>query len=1234
MTGPSCPDLERLFRFLELPSAEIEDEDEAIAGHVEGCAACRAELERLAASSELSAIRKARTGHEVTADLPFLRDLKALDLRHLSDPPAPRKPAESPRPEIPGYEILGELGRGGAGVVFHARHRTLNRPVAIKMLNPSLFPTEADRRRLRAEAEAVARLQHPNVVQLYEIGEAGGSPYLVLEYVSGGTLDAYLAGRPEPPREAAALVETLARAVHAAHQKQIVHRDLKPANILLQREAPAVPGDSRAENGTRRPHPSSLKVPKITDFGLAKQLDRSLSGLTQTLSGTPAYMSPEQVPERSGEPSAKPVTPATDVYALGVILYEMVTGRPPFLGTDWVTTLLQVIRRAPVPPRELQPGTPRDLETICLKCLEKEPGRRYATAGELAADLGRFLDHEPIWARPVGPLGRLIRWGRRNPAAAGLLGALLLTGLLAFMAILWQWGKAERARQVADALARSESAANEQREVQRKKAVEAQAQAERALDEAQRRGESERRERYRANIAAAAAALQLQNSSTAARALEAAPEEYRDWEWRHLHSQLDSALAVLPGGPPPWESSWQRPLITPSGERLATLGKDLRTINLWDATTGNTIGVLSGHEGPVLVLASSPDGKRLASGSEDRTIRVWDLASGKEQAVLRGHEKPVKWLAYSPDGERICSLDQGSGRLWDATTCQTIAVFGGSVSHISARFLPDRRIILGLEKQLCIADAITGREMAVLGGHQAPIVQLAVSPDGRRIASHGKSEKIIRLWDGVNGREIATLRGDVEYQEALAFSPDGSRLVSGSVYPDNMVRLWDAATGESIAEMQGHKNTIISVAFDPEFRRIVSASRDQTARLCDGLTGELIAPLRGHTESVWYADFSPDGKRLVTASNDQTLRLWDATSGDLVAVLRGHKAELMGATFAAHGSRLVSRSDDGESRIWDMELAERNGILRGHVSFVYDVAFSPDGTRAASAAWDGTVRLWDVTTGRQTALLRHDQSHSDPTFVASVAWHPNGSQLASVTRDDTITLWDLATGKPRHVFTAPTGQWTGDARAVFNPAGTLLAAGSRDGTVRLWDVVTGKPAGELHGHEGPALEAAFSPDGNQIASVGYDRTVRLWDVSTHALVKVLPGVEGYRMAYSKDGRLLAVGTQSGHVHLWDARTYQELADLPHHNRVLGLAFNPSGTRLATGCGDNTIRLWDLATWQEVCELRGHESYVHALSFSPDGTRLASASGDFTVRIWDTVLPSVRARPPDASFLPH
>ena len=386
------------------------------------------------------------------SNLSFLRDLRELDLRRLSDLPAPLLRAEAALPQIPGYAILGELGRGGAGVVYHARHRVLGRPVAIKMLHPGLFPSEADRRRLRAEAEAVARLQHPNVVQLYEIGETGGvalpRPGVRLRgharIVPGRTAAAAEGGRRPGHRAGPGRPRGPPEANHPPGFEAGEH-------LAASRRDGGRGGSSWRNRACVVGPLSPFDVPKITDFGLAKRLDRTVSGLTQTLSGTPAYMSPEQIPERAGEPPATPVTPATDVYALGVILYEMLTGRPPFLGTDWVATLLQVVRRAPVPPRELQPGTPRDLQTICLKCLEKEPGKRYATAEELADDLGRFLDHKPIRARPVGLLGRLRRWGRRNPVPAGSLAALVATGLFALTAILWQWKKAEAlAKSLAD----------------------------------------------------------------------------------------------------------------------------------------------------------------------------------------------------------------------------------------------------------------------------------------------------------------------------------------------------------------------------------------------------------------------------------------------------------------------------------------------------------------------------------------------------------------------------------------------------------------------------------------------------------------------------------------------------------------------------------------------------------------------------------------------------------------
>jgi serine/threonine-protein kinase len=337
--------------------------------------------------------------------------------------PTPRPPERMALPRIPGYEVEGVLGRGGMGVVYQARHLRLNRRVALKMLLAGDYAGPHDLARFQHEAEAVAGLRHPNIVQVYDVGDHDGRPYFTMELVEGGSLAEKLAGEPQAAREAAALVVTLAEAVQVAHQGGIVHRDLKPSNILL------------TADGT----------PKISDFGLARRLEGG-AGLTQSgaLLGTPSYMASEQA---RGQTRA--IGPATDTYALGAILYELLTGRPPFRGETAAETMQQVIAEEPVPPSRLNARLPRDLETICLKCLHKDPGNRYPTAGEFAADLERFLKHEPIQARPPGRLERCLRWVRRRPAAAGLLAAVVLMVAAGAVGawLLCQQRTAARARQ-------------------------------------------------------------------------------------------------------------------------------------------------------------------------------------------------------------------------------------------------------------------------------------------------------------------------------------------------------------------------------------------------------------------------------------------------------------------------------------------------------------------------------------------------------------------------------------------------------------------------------------------------------------------------------------------------------------------------------------------------------------------------------------------------------------------
>jgi WD40 repeat protein len=1092
---------------------------------------------------------------------------------------------------VPGYEIVGVLGRGGMGVVYKAIHLRLKRTVALKMVLAGRHAGPRELARFQREAEAVARLQHPNIVQIHEVGEAGGHPYCALEFVEGGNLAGKLDGKPLPAREAATLAEALARAMQLAHSRNVVHRDLKPANILL------------TIDGT----------PKITDFGLARQLDTDhCETQAGAVMGTPSYMAPEQASGHAHEAG-----PAADVYALGAILYDCLTGQPPFKGSTAVETLDLVRGREPAAPSRRRSGVPLDLDTICLKCLRKEPENRYSSAAELADELVRYLYGKPIRARPVGRMERARKWVCRNPMVFASLAGLVGIIVTAFLLVSWSYFRAENAR--------------EEEAGQRRAADE-------ARDAAQREQKAERWGRYRSDIAAAAAAVQLQNISAARRALEDAPEQHRNWEWRYLHNQLDGARFVLcvPG------KRIDSIVLSPSGRQMAVLGISQDEVFLYDVVTANLDAVLRGHAAQVTSVAYRPDGKQIVTSGEDQSVRVWDPATGRELARLRTESAVPRqraWarVAYNPDGSRIAtftapppggSLEGGTSRLWDAATGNEIAVLAkwrpdaGPVA-----FSPDSvRVAVSSGKDVDLCDAVTGRRLAGLGSHATRVVLLCYSPDGKRLAS--TADAVVYLWDGETGKAVALIRDHRARVNLLRFSPDGSRLLSAGDYPDNTARLWDAATGRSLAGLAGHKNVISAMAFSPDGRRVATASTDQTARLWDGSTGQLLAVLRGHTGIVRHVVFSPNGTRVVTAAADATLRLWDAATGELTGVLRGHEhlfPDECPPVFTPDGSRLLSGSAEGTLRIWEISQVERN-ILRGHEGFVYDVGFSPDGEQVASAAWDATVCLWDATTGRQTGVLRCETG-----IVGSVGYSPDGLRLATRDRHRGVTFWDVASQKAAGAWPVPAGG-SFDPRAAFSPDGTLLASASAAGAVHLWDVAAGREVAELDGHRNTSIDVAFHPDGSLLASTGaLDRTVRLWDVAKRAPIAVLEGHTDavWRAAFSADGKLLASCSSDKTLRLWDSQTHKQLAFIPMGTIVYGVAFSPDGTRLAAGCGDNTVRLLDVASREQVAELRGHTDYVHAVAWSPDGTRLISGSGDATVRVWDSLSPVERAARPRA-----
>jgi WD40 repeat protein len=779
--------------------------------------------------------------------------------------------------------------------------------------------------------------------------------------------------------EAARLLATVARAVHYAHQRGILHRDLKPANILL--------------DGQGQPH--------VTDFGLARRIEGG-AGLTQSgaIVGTPSYMPPEQARAEKG------LTTAVDVYALGAILYELLTGRPPFQAATPLDTILLLLEKEPVRPRSLHPAIDRDLETICLKCLAKEPARRYGTALELAEDLERCAAGRPITARPVGTAERCVKWVKRRPALATALAAAVLAVVGLTLGGVW-WRQAEQQRALAGEMARLRDVAEHDRdeadrqrgraEVQQTEADGQRAEAVKQRARAEQQEELVRRFLYFSRVNLADRAWH-ENQMARMDELLAGGEDLRGFEWHYIWHLRHSWLRSLEGH----GSSLACVAYSPDGRLLASASSEGK-VHLWDAVAGKHILSFWCHSKATTSLAFSPDGKRLATASSDETVRVWEVPGGRRTLILKGHTKGVTGVAFSPDGRRLASASyDGTTRVWDAATGHAMQSLQGNgpMGFMGVAFSPDGQRVASAsnDKTVKVWNVATGQELLSLKGHTGDVLSVAFGPDGQRLAS-ASEDKTLRVWDTATGREVLSLTGHTEGVRSVDFSPDGTRLASASrdwlsLGSPGEVKVWDPIAGVELLSLKGHLGGITSVAFSPDGTRLASASDDHTVKIWDATRDPEALTIAG---SVGPAAFSPDGRSLAGPSKKGMLAVWDVTTGQEVRALQGPPGWVGAVAFSSDGRRLIAVGISNDPKlnvwnahlkVWDAHTGREIDSRKGPAGFVQTVAVSPDGQRVAGAARrENTVRIWDATTGCECLLLR---GHTDS--VQCVAWSSDGQR--------------------------------------------------------------------------------------------------------------------------------------------------------------------------------------------------------------------------------------------------
>jgi eukaryotic-like serine/threonine-protein kinase len=982
-------------------------------------------------------------------------------------------------PELPrlgDYELLDEIARGGMGVVYRARQLSLQRIVAVKVMMSGPFSGPDFLRRFQTEAEAIAALRHPNIVTIFEVGQRNGTHFLAMEFVEGKSLSEIVRDQPLAARRAADYLRTIALAVQHAHERGVLHRDLKPSNILLD----------------------VFDQPRITDFGLAKFLDRDGEPtIPGSVLGSPNFIPPEQA---AGEFSK--IGAHSDVYSLGAILYQLITARPPFQGETLTQILAQVQGAEPVAPAKLNPSVPLDLQTICLKCLQKEPARRYATARALAEDLELFLAGKAIRARPVSFAEILWLWCKRRPALALLIVALHLVFAAGLAGILFEWHRANL---------------HAQGETQLRQVAEKSA-------------ETTRLNLYAADVALAGHVLQEGDFGRARRTLDRlrprrGETDLRGFEWRYLSNLCQGEqLATL--GRHEWIVTCVA--FAPDGKTVASGGLG-GAVKIWDAEKFTCRQTLNICTDAVWSVAFTPDGGELmiahTSGVELRDTVSWQMRTNF----------PGRLASLSRDGQ-LLAVSESSPFFWDETGAVTLwnRVTG---ERLRTFVEPGRVPALSPDgKFLAVATETNGiRLYETVSGTllhywptMKPVWSLHFSPDGGELLSAGWSGDV-SIWRTTGDFTPRGFSDGVFTVWDADFSPDGKTIVT--TCSDQTIRFRNRVTLEPQSSLRGHESEVWCAAFAPDGKRMVTGGKDQNVMLWS----TAVAPVQKEIahENAVRPIFSPDGTHLVTVNPAPrgAYSLWQMTNRALVAEDLAGRRIVVG--FSRDGKSLVAFTEGARAlEFWSprANAPARTVTLQGLPADAGKFAFwgmSPGREFFFAIDRTGAARVWNVADG---TLQKTFAGPAAPIRNAMLS--PRGEFLAvSVERENEVWLFNGANGKTFHLA----GHHDFVSGLDFSPDGTMLATGSMDGSIRLWRTADGACTGEFPGHLQETTAVAFSPDGRTLASVGEGESLKLWHLPTmrEVLSQPLPHA-GQHVQFSPDGKRLVINTDEDKLLILEA----------------------------------------------------------------------------------------------------